>query len=211
MEDFDPLQLPRTFSSRELPVNLTRLRVPLPPTVFHEDNQGCIACAENDTMHDRMKHVDVKYHRIRDFIKIGQARMLFTPTNAEIGDVFTKNLDKIKFYLFRGNAALCYSDRAANISFTPLRTAGAMDRTACIAGELTSPTLTHASHTHTHYRYSKAQSCLYHYRYTKAQSYFYHYRYAKAQPLHRSHQFCANTRTSTEASAFKAQPLRHTA
>ena len=101
-EDFDPLQLPRTFSSRELPVNLTRLRVPLPPTVFHEDNQGCIACAENDTMHDRMKHVDVKYHRIRDFIKIGQARMLYVPTNAEIGDVFTKNLDKIKFYLFRG-------------------------------------------------------------------------------------------------------------
>ena len=101
-EDFDPLQLPRTFSSRELPVNLKRLRVPLPPTVFHEDNQGCIACAENDTMHDRMKHVDVKYHRIRDFIKIGQARMLYVPTNAEIGDVFTKNLDKIKFYLFRG-------------------------------------------------------------------------------------------------------------
>ena len=81
---------------------LERLRVPLPPTVFHEDNQGCIACAENDTMHDRMKHVDVKYHRIRDFIKIGQARVLYVPTNAEIGDVFTKNLNKIKFYLFRG-------------------------------------------------------------------------------------------------------------
>jgi hypothetical protein len=81
---------------------LERLRVQLPPTVIHEDNTGCIACAEHDTMHDRMEHVDVKYHRVRDFIKIGQARMLYVSTDAEIGDVFTKNLNKDKFYLFRG-------------------------------------------------------------------------------------------------------------
>ena len=61
--------------------------------------------------------------------------------------------------------------------------------------------LSHARHTHTHT----------HYRYTKAQSYLYHYRYTKAQTLRRSHQFCAHTRTSTGASAFTAQPLRHTA
>ena len=65
-------------------------------------------------MHDRMKHVDVKYHRIRDFIKIGQARMLYVPTDAEIGDVFTKNLNKLKFYLFR--RTLLYATKAESLT-----------------------------------------------------------------------------------------------
>ena len=100
-EDFDPLQLPRVFSEAELPIMRARLEKRAPPTTFHEDNMGAISTANNPTLHDRMKHVDIRWHRLRSFISIKQLRMLFCPTDDQLGDCMTKNLNIIKFYRFR--------------------------------------------------------------------------------------------------------------
>ena len=35
------------------------------PTTIFEDNQGTIALATNETMHRRMKHINIKFHFIK--------------------------------------------------------------------------------------------------------------------------------------------------
>ena len=40
--------------------------------------------------------------------------MLHVPTDAEIGDVFTKNLNKQKFYMFRGT--LLYATKTKSLT-----------------------------------------------------------------------------------------------
>lgn len=38
------------------------------PTLIYEDNQGAIALAENPEFHRRTKHIDIRYHWVRDAI-----------------------------------------------------------------------------------------------------------------------------------------------
>ena len=71
------------------------------PTVLHEDNTGAIHTSRNPTLHKRMKHVDIKVHRIRDFVRSGSAVLYFCSTTRQIGDLFTKNLLKNLFPRFR--------------------------------------------------------------------------------------------------------------
>ena len=100
-EDYDASNLPRVFDERELPITLSALHEMASTTVMHEDNQGAMATAEAPTLHKRMKHVDIRYHRIRDFIKIKQVRMVYCKTQNQIADIFTKNLAKTLFKRFR--------------------------------------------------------------------------------------------------------------
>ena len=38
----------------------------LDPTVIHCDNQSCIKLSINHVFHDISKHIDIRYHHIRD-------------------------------------------------------------------------------------------------------------------------------------------------
>ena len=38
-------------------------------TVVHCDNQSCIKLTENPIFHDRSKHINMKYHYIRDLVQ----------------------------------------------------------------------------------------------------------------------------------------------
>ena len=38
------------------------------PTLIHEDNQGAIAIARNPVAHARTKHIDIRYHFVREAI-----------------------------------------------------------------------------------------------------------------------------------------------
>lgn len=58
------------------------------PTLIHVDNQAALKMAENGTT--RVKHIDVKYHFIRDHIKNGNIRLTYVSTNLNVADVFTK-------------------------------------------------------------------------------------------------------------------------
>ena len=44
-------------------------RIELEPTVIHCDNQSCIKLTENPVFHDRSKHIEMRYHYIRDMIQ----------------------------------------------------------------------------------------------------------------------------------------------
>lgn len=56
------------------------------------DNQACITIAEDPIAHRRTKHIDVRYHYIRQLISFGKARVSYVPTEDMIADVLTKPL-----------------------------------------------------------------------------------------------------------------------
>jgi hypothetical protein len=53
----------------------------LPPTVIHCDNQTCIKLSENRVFHDKSKHIEIKYHFIRDWVQRGAVELQYIPTD----------------------------------------------------------------------------------------------------------------------------------
>jgi hypothetical protein len=65
---------------------------PKPPIILHEDNQACIAIANNPEKHARTKHIEVKYHFIRDLVENGVVKLQYCNTKVQIADLLTKPL-----------------------------------------------------------------------------------------------------------------------
>jgi hypothetical protein len=49
--------------------------VQLRPTVIYCDNQSCIKISENLVFHDRSKHIEIRYHFIRDCVQRGAVEL----------------------------------------------------------------------------------------------------------------------------------------
>ena len=74
---------------------LSDLKVPQDhPTVLMKDNQGAICIAKNPVSHARTKHIDVRYHYIREALSEETIELKYCPTNEMIADIFTKPLHK---------------------------------------------------------------------------------------------------------------------
>jgi hypothetical protein len=56
------------------------------------DNQSAIAIAKNDEHRPRTKHVDIKWHWIRDRIAGKTLQLEYVPTAEQVADIFTKQL-----------------------------------------------------------------------------------------------------------------------
>ena len=54
------------------------------PTSINEDNQGVIALCKNPKFHSRTKHIDIKYHFIRDKIKDSEITLKYCSTQEMI-------------------------------------------------------------------------------------------------------------------------------
>ena len=61
------------------------------------DNQPAIALAKNPVLHDRSKHIDVKFHFLRDCIDGGKIAIEFVETGRQLADVLTKPLSRLRF------------------------------------------------------------------------------------------------------------------
>jgi hypothetical protein len=73
----------------------------LEPTVIYCDNQSCIKLSENPVFHDRSKHIEIRYHFIRDRVQKGVVKLQYISTDEQIADILTKPLVKGKFVYFR--------------------------------------------------------------------------------------------------------------
>jgi len=62
------------------------------PIIIKVDNQGAIFIAENVNVSPKTKHIDVRYHFIREFIFEGFIKVVFVRTEKNVADVFTKNV-----------------------------------------------------------------------------------------------------------------------
>ena len=68
------------------------------PLILNCDNQGAIALAKDNKFHMRTKHIDMRYHFIREVVEDGKVTVQYIPTGDNVSDIFTKPLTKAKFW-----------------------------------------------------------------------------------------------------------------
>jgi len=70
--------------------------------VLKMDNQSAIALTKNSVHHERSKHIDTRFHYIRDCVKSGLIEVQHVRTEDQRADILTKSLGRIKFQEMRG-------------------------------------------------------------------------------------------------------------
>ena len=51
--------------------------------------------------HDKSKHIEIKYHYIRDMVQRGVVKLQYVTTDEHIADLLTKPFDRVKFEYFK--------------------------------------------------------------------------------------------------------------
>ena len=64
--------------------------------IIYEDNQGAIALVENPVHHQRTKHIDIRFHFIRDQVTNGCIKVQYLQTKEMIADCLTKPVGRTK-------------------------------------------------------------------------------------------------------------------
>jgi hypothetical protein len=75
-------------------------------TVIHCDKQSCVKLSENPVFHDKSKHIEIKYHYIRDMVQRKAVHVQYLPTHEKNADIFIKPLAKTNFEYFRERLGL---------------------------------------------------------------------------------------------------------
>ena len=71
------------------------------PTFIYEDNQSCKSIVEGIGVSARTKHIDVRFHFVRNSIKDKVISVVYCPTTEMIADFLTKPLTQKTFTKFR--------------------------------------------------------------------------------------------------------------
>ena len=81
---------------------LTEIARPLAhPTTLFCDNQGAIMLTKDSQYHARTKHIDMRFHFIREAAENGVLTLVYCPTEDMIADILTKALPRVKIVKFR--------------------------------------------------------------------------------------------------------------
>lgn len=72
-------------------------------TELRLDNQGSIKLIKNPEFHKRTKHIDVRFHFIRDIYSKGNIIINYVPSSQQLADILTKALPRNKFEENRQN------------------------------------------------------------------------------------------------------------
>ena len=70
-------------------------------TEIFVDNKSALALAKNPVFHDRSKHIDTRYHFIRECIARKEVQLEFVKSQDQVADIFTKPLKYDTFYKLR--------------------------------------------------------------------------------------------------------------
>jgi hypothetical protein len=65
------------------------------------DNESAIRMADNLVEHSRTKHIDIRYHFLRDHQQKGDIEISYVNTHNQLADIFTKPLDEKTFSKLR--------------------------------------------------------------------------------------------------------------
>ena len=69
--------------------------------VVYYDNSSAIDISKNPVQHSKTKHIEIKYHFIKDPVERKIVYLEYIPTERQNADIFTKPLDKSKFETLR--------------------------------------------------------------------------------------------------------------
>ena len=70
------------------------------------DNKSAIALMKNPVHHDRSKHIDVKFHFIRECCDRKLIDVEFVGTELQLGDMLTKALGRTRLHKLRGRIGM---------------------------------------------------------------------------------------------------------
>lgn len=62
---------------------------------------AAISLSKNPVLHESSKHIDTKYHFIRNYVEDGNISIEFVSTKDQISDILTKPLARVKFQELR--------------------------------------------------------------------------------------------------------------
>ncbi|GKA44059.1 hypothetical protein Tco_0736783 [Tanacetum coccineum] len=65
------------------------------------DNKSAIALSCNNVQHSRSKHIDIRFHFIKEHVENGVIELYFVNTEYQLADIFTKALarERIEFLI----------------------------------------------------------------------------------------------------------------
>ena len=69
--------------------------------VLNFDNKSAISLCKNPVHHDRSKHIDTKYHYIRQCVAEGKIEVNYVCTEDQLADILTRSLGRQKFMKIR--------------------------------------------------------------------------------------------------------------
>jgi hypothetical protein len=83
---------------------LAELHCPLTrSSLVYCDNVSAVYLSTNPVQHQRTKHVEIDLHFIRDYVAIGDVRVLHVPITSQFANIFTKGLPSSTFAEFRSS------------------------------------------------------------------------------------------------------------
>ncbi|KMQ85184.1 integrase core domain protein [Lasius niger] len=75
-------------------------------TTLYVDNQGALKIVENQEHHRRTKHIDVRYHLIRDHTMKKDITVDYVPSEEQLADILTKRLPRDTFTRLRSQLGM---------------------------------------------------------------------------------------------------------
>ncbi|KXJ11144.1 Copia protein [Exaiptasia diaphana] len=79
---------------------------PTSATLIFEDNQAAICLAKNPQFHGRAKHIDIKYHFVREQVTNGNIEVKYCRSEDMVADMMTKGLSFVQFTMLRAMAGV---------------------------------------------------------------------------------------------------------
>lgn len=71
------------------------------PTTIYYDNKSAIALSKHHVFHNRTKHIDTRYHFIRELVNNREINLQHCRSEEQLADIFTKALAQKQFEIFR--------------------------------------------------------------------------------------------------------------
>lgn len=79
--------------------------------IMYIDNQSAIRLVKNPELHKRSKHIDVKYHFVRQHYEEGMFEPYYIHTDEQIADICTKPLSKVRFEKLRNKLGITKEEK----------------------------------------------------------------------------------------------------
>ncbi|KAI3771213.1 hypothetical protein L6452_02372 [Arctium lappa] len=79
------------------------------------DSKSAIAISANPVQHSKTKHIDVRYHFLKDHVEKGTIEMYFVPTELQLADIFTKALDERRASRLVSDVSIRASDLVSDV------------------------------------------------------------------------------------------------
>lgn len=78
------------------------------------DNQSAIKLVQNPEYHKRTKHIDVRFHFIRDKVEEGTIVVNYVKSEEQLADILTKGLNKLAFIRLRTGIGMISEEEWVN-------------------------------------------------------------------------------------------------